>query len=174
MFGSSRHARCGQNLTIRDGEFLPKAVRPGESSAENNELPLTQGRTNENRAKGSVAARMGANLIPPEILKPVRRQRCIDGRAGNRPPPLVCAGVVAFGRGHIRTRGAACAGAPSIRDPTVTAARGLTLAVLSALSTLVAIEIVHVNYLQIGFEATGVLGFSFLFSRLRRFGSCNT
>ncbi len=31
-----------------------------------------------------------------------------------------------------------------------------TLAVLSVLLTLVAIEIVHVQYLPIGFEATGV------------------
>jgi hypothetical protein len=34
-----------------------------------------------------------------------------------------------------------------------------TLAVLSVLLTLVAIEIVHVQYLQIGFEATAVFGF---------------
>jgi hypothetical protein len=38
-----------------------------------------------------------------------------------------------------------------------------TLAVLSALFTLAAIEIIGVGYLPIGFEATGVLGsFSFL------------
>ena len=38
-----------------------------------------------------------------------------------------------------------------------------TLAVLSVLLTLVAIEIVHVQYLPIGFEATGVFGgYSFL------------
>jgi hypothetical protein len=42
-----------------------------------------------------------------------------------------------------------------------------TLAVLSVLLTLVAIEIVHVQYLPIGFEATGVFGgYSFVLATM--------
>jgi hypothetical protein len=39
------------------------------------------------------------NLIAPEVLEPVRRQRRVDGRAGDRAmpkPPLDCPGVVAL------------------------------------------------------------------------------
>ena len=34
-----------------------------------------------------------ADLVPPEVLEPVRRQRRVDGRAGDRP--MACPGVAA-------------------------------------------------------------------------------
>jgi hypothetical protein len=72
MFGSSRHGRCGQHLTIRDGQFLRKAVRPGASSAENNELTASESTNSSSllstRVYG-VTVNPCANLKPSDICR---------------------------------------------------------------------------------------------------------